>query len=93
MHQSAWDLHPSIDNDVPFPHAKNRKIIVTDFEKIDKVFVTDIHTYIHTYQSDVIEPPAGVQLAVFQARLIIFLIEEALSRISVVPKMSQHFPN
>ena len=35
-------------------------------------------TYIHTYQSDVIEPPAGVQLAVFQARLIIIL-QESLS--------------
>ena len=69
------------------------EIVGADFEKIDEVFVTDIHTYIHTYQSDVIEPPAGVQLAVFQARLIIFLIEEAISRISGVQKVNQHFPN
>ena len=54
------------------------EIVGADFEKIDEVFVTDIHTYIHTYQSDVIEPPAGVQLAVFQARLIIIL-QESLS--------------
>ena len=53
MHQSASDLH----------HSIGIEIIGADFEKIDKVFVTGIHTY----QSDVIGPPAGVQLAVFQA--------------------------
>ena len=83
MHQPASDLH----------HSIGIEIKGADFDKIDKVLVTGIHTYIHTYQSDVIGPPSGVQLAVFQARLITFLIEEAISRISGVQKLNQHFPN
>ena len=50
MHQSAWDLHHSIDIDVPFPHAKNKRIIGAKFEKIDKDDFRDIHTDIQTYR-------------------------------------------
>ena len=42
MHQSAWDLHHSLDIDVPFPHAKNKKIVGADFERIDKADFRDI---------------------------------------------------
>ena len=83
MHQLASGLH----------HSIGIEIKGANFEKIDKVLVTGIHTYIHTYQSDIIGPPSGVQLAAFQARLITFLIEEAISRISGVQKVNQHFPN
>ena len=83
MHQSARDLL----------HLIGIEILGTHFEKIDKFDFRHRHAYIHTYQSDVIRPPSGVQLVAFQALLIIFLIEYAISRISGVPEPSQHFPN
>ena len=48
MHQSAWDLHHSISIGVPFHHAKNKKIVGADFQKIDKVDFRDRHTYTQT---------------------------------------------
>ena len=62
LREPAWDLHHSLDIDVPFPHAKNKKIVGADFEKIDKADFRDIHMYTHTDQSDLIGPfPSGVQ--------------------------------
>ena len=49
MHQSTWDLHHLIGIDVPFHHAKFKKIVGADLEKIDKVDFRDIQTYRQTY--------------------------------------------
>ena len=62
MHESSWDLHPSIDINAPFLHAKNTKQTGktgANFEKIDKVYFRHIHTYGGTYQSDIRGPSLG----------------------------------
>ena len=48
MHQSTWNLYHLIGIDVPFHHAKYKKIVGADFEKNAKVYFRDRHTYIHT---------------------------------------------